>query len=118
MKQRQENKLVTPFAPEPYEVISKHGNSVVIESPQGVQYKRNSTHVKKYFPREENLPPPADETDTVGQEEVHLPPQSAPPSPTSTRAGEEAKTPSEPEPVRRSQRNRVLPKQFEDYTMT
>ena len=62
MKQRQENKLATPFAPEPYEVISKHGNSVVIESPQGVQYKRNSTHVKKYFPREENLPPPADET--------------------------------------------------------
>ena len=29
----------------------------------------------------------------------------------------EVKTPSVPEPVRRSQRKRVLPRRFEDYTM-
>ena len=44
----QVNKLSTPFASEPHEVVTKTGNSVVIESPDAVQLKRNNTHVKKY----------------------------------------------------------------------
>ena len=43
--------MSTPFAPEPYEVVTKTGNSVVIESPNGVPLKRNNTHVKKYEER-------------------------------------------------------------------
>lgn len=35
VKKRQENKLATPFASEPHEVISKH--DVIVESSQGVQ---------------------------------------------------------------------------------
>ena len=31
--------------------VLKSGNSVVVESPDGVQYKRNSTHVKKFLER-------------------------------------------------------------------
>ena len=47
VKQERQNKLSTPFAPEPHEVVTKTGNSVVIESPDGVQLNRNNTHVKK-----------------------------------------------------------------------
>ncbi|PFX22385.1 Uncharacterized protein K02A2.6 [Stylophora pistillata] len=46
VKQECKNKLSTPSAPEPYDVITKTGNSVVVESPYGVQLMRNTTHVK------------------------------------------------------------------------
>ena len=36
VKQERKNKLSTPFAPEPYDVVTKTGNSVVVESPEGV----------------------------------------------------------------------------------
>ena len=36
VKQEWQNKLSTPFAPEPHEVVTKPGNSVIIESPEGV----------------------------------------------------------------------------------
>ncbi|PFX28921.1 Uncharacterized protein K02A2.6 [Stylophora pistillata] len=47
-KQECKNKSSTPFAPEPYDVITKTGNSVVVESPDGVQLMRNTTHREKY----------------------------------------------------------------------
>ena len=48
MKQERQNKLSTQFAPETHEVVTKTGNIVVNESPEGVQLKRNTPHVKKY----------------------------------------------------------------------
>ena len=51
VKQKRQNKLSTPFASEPHKVVTKTGNSVVIESADGVQLKRNNTHVKKYEER-------------------------------------------------------------------
>ena len=48
MKQEKTNKLTPTFRPEPFRVLDKTGNSVVVESPDGVQYKRNSTRVKKF----------------------------------------------------------------------
>ena len=53
--QERKNKLTPTFRPEPYRVLDKSGNSVVVESPDGVQYKRNSTHVKKFLERS-NVP--------------------------------------------------------------
>ena len=41
------------FESEPYEIVEKKGNSVVIQSPEKVQYQRNVTEVKKFTPREE-----------------------------------------------------------------
>ena len=46
VKQQRVNKWTTAFECQPYQVIEKHGNSVVVESPEGVKYKRNTTHVK------------------------------------------------------------------------
>ena len=40
-RQERKNKLTATFRPEPYRVLDKSGNSVVVESPDGVQYKRN-----------------------------------------------------------------------------
>ena len=37
VKQEKQNKLSIPFAPQPYEVVTKSGNSVIVESPEGVQ---------------------------------------------------------------------------------
>ena len=45
LKQEKKDKLTPTFRPEPFHVLEKAGNSVVVESPEGVQYKRNSTHV-------------------------------------------------------------------------
>ncbi len=43
------NKVSTNFALEPYEVTGREGNSVAIQSPAGIRYKRNTTNVRKYY---------------------------------------------------------------------
>ena len=48
VKQARQDKLTTPFKATPYTLVHKEGNSVTVQSPAGVRYKRNSTHVKKY----------------------------------------------------------------------
>ena len=50
-RQDQKNKLTPTFRPEPCRVLNKSGNSVMVELPDGVQYKRNSTHKKKLLER-------------------------------------------------------------------
>ena len=55
LKQQRLNKWTTPFESRPYELIDKCGNSVLVESPEGAQYKRNTTHVKLYHEREKQL---------------------------------------------------------------
>lgn len=42
-----QNKLSAMFHPEPVTVRSKAGNSVVVETAEGKQYRRNSSHLKK-----------------------------------------------------------------------
>lgn len=86
LRQKQDNKFTTPFAPEPYRVIEKKGNSIEVESPEGARYKRNITHTKKYIPREST-------------EENN-----------STR-----ENPEQVERERRPQRNTTIPKKYEDY---
>lgn len=48
LKQEKQNKLSTPFAPEPYDVVSRNGSSIIIKSPEGVQLKRNTAHLKMF----------------------------------------------------------------------
>ena len=52
-KMKKSNKLSANFESEPYEIVEKKGNSVVVQSPEKVQYQRNVTEVKKFTPREE-----------------------------------------------------------------
>ena len=52
LKQEKQNKLWTPFAPEPYDAVSRNGSSFAIKSTEVVQLKRNTAHVKKYVQAE------------------------------------------------------------------
>lgn len=52
LKQPRANKWTTQFESQPYELIDKCSNSVMIRSPEGARYKRNTTHVKLYHERE------------------------------------------------------------------
>ncbi|KAK3791088.1 hypothetical protein RRG08_010491 [Elysia crispata] len=49
VEQQLRSKTDTPFNATPFTLVSKRGNSCTIESNEGVQYKRNSTHVKKFL---------------------------------------------------------------------
>lgn len=52
VKQQKKNKLSTPFKAKPAVVVNKNGSSVEIEDSDGVKYKRNVSHVKKFHQRE------------------------------------------------------------------
>lgn len=47
VRQEKKDKFSTSFDPSPFQVVSKTGNSVVVESQGGTQYSRNTSHVKK-----------------------------------------------------------------------
>ena len=52
LKKKKSDKLSVKFESEPYEIVEKKDNSVVIQLPEKVQYQRNVTEVKKFTPRE------------------------------------------------------------------
>ncbi len=94
MRQDKTNKLSTTFGEAPHQVVSKSGNSLVIESPDGAQYGRNTTHVKKYV-----------EPDT-SQDVEAITEADTTPSEASTEL---------PNPLRRTQRTIKRPKYYEDF---
>ena len=56
VQQEKTNKLSTPFNPTPLTVVSKTGNSLVIEADDGAQYSRNTSLVRKFLePESENV---------------------------------------------------------------
>ena len=48
LRQRKIDKLTPPFNEVPFEVVDKFHDQVTLRSPEGVNYKRNLAHVKKY----------------------------------------------------------------------
>jgi hypothetical protein len=51
-----------------YNVLNKDGNKVTVESEDGVQYRRNSAHVKRYETEECLNPEPVDAEKTSTRE--------------------------------------------------
>ena len=49
VRHQRKEKFSTPFNPMPYGVVSKTGNSVIVEAPGGTQYSRNTSHVKRFM---------------------------------------------------------------------
>ncbi|KAJ8369419.1 hypothetical protein SKAU_G00094470 [Synaphobranchus kaupii] len=66
VKQEKTDKLTTPFNTTPHKVVSKAGSQVVVESPTGARYSRNTTFVKKYTSARET---PAEEETPQGAED-------------------------------------------------
>jgi len=48
LQQPRQNKLTSTYKPELYTVTSRTGSEVTVQSPDGVQYRRNVAYVKKY----------------------------------------------------------------------
>ena len=48
LEKKKENKLSSAYEENPYQITARHGDQLHLQSPQGVTYKRNIGHVKKY----------------------------------------------------------------------
>lgn len=48
VQQHRQNKLSTRYANNPFTVVNRNGSQVTVESPSGIQYKRNVGHVRKF----------------------------------------------------------------------
>ena len=103
VKQDKHNKLTTTFNPVPHTVISKNGNSTVVQSPSGAQYSRNTSHIKKYTP---DISEQEKEVDMMAKDRMME----------DTKDTMEANLEG-PEPEQRPQRARTRPKRFDDYIM-
>ena len=131
VQQDKTNKLSTAFNPNPCKVISKTGNSLVVESPTGNQYSRNTSHVKQYIKEEDPTPQQgSDSVSTSPTPQQELDPVPSPYQPTVPEStaglldrGECPDLPENigaaPEPSRnlRPQRTRRLPERLRDYVV-
>ena len=118
VKQDKTNKLSTTFNPNPFKVISKSGNSLVIESPEGNQYSRKTSHVKRYIT--EGDPASQQESDVLAtpaslpaEEQATGPLNSEVYLDTPESVGAKSETLSTPRP----QRTRRLPERWRDYVV-
>ena len=110
VKQDKTNKLSTTFGHDPYTVVSRNGNSLIVEAESGSQYSRNTSHVKRFVGREvENN---SREVDDVSREVVddHLP---APPDAVAASQSQQVY----PDAVRpaRPERRRQMPQRYNDF---
>ena len=102
VRQDKQNKMSTPFGATPHIVRAKAGSSLVVESPDGTTYSRNTTQVRKYL---EPDPKPGE-----------------PPELIETGPATDAASGSVPETIqgtgtviRRSTRARKKPSKYEDF---
>lgn len=63
LEKKKENKLSPAYEREPYEVVKRQGDQVVLKSTDGVEYKRNLQHIKPFVKPgvEKETPDPQDE---------------------------------------------------------
>ena len=129
LRQEKENKLSTTYKQSPFTVVQKNGNSVLVEA-DGVQYRRNVTHVKKYLERD-NVPQAtsksSDTTEAVTPSSPSLELRESVKDPPGMRSGEnllerkpsdDATTwQSDSTSTLRPSRVRRLPSRFQDYVI-
>ena len=112
LQQEKRDKLSTRFDPNPYTVLSKHGNSFVVQSREGVQYSRNTSHAKKLL--ENSVTASAQEEPIQQQSAVQVPNAVEPRA--SSNIAPRVPVIFEPEdPLRRSKRSRARPTYLKDY---
>jgi hypothetical protein len=120
LEKKKENKLSPSYEKEPYEVMSRYGDQVVLRSPQGVQYKRNLQHIKPF-----NMPDQEDQGASLQGAEhpepktTEIPPMKENPVPMAEAPPEVAPAaiPTAEPPLRRSSRITSRPKFLNDYVL-
>ena len=118
LEKRKENKLSPNYEKEPYQVTARYGDQVQLKSPQGVEYKRNIQHVKRFVTpaiesAEPSLPAVVPFEQMCGQEATPSPEIGA--SPVAAEDQSSMQTPTAP---RRSGRATRPPDRFSDYVTT
>ena len=113
LKQPRANKWTAQFESQPYELIDKCGSSVVIKSPDGAQYKRNTTHVKLYQEREKPESPQKSASLEVDVEDVASDVGEMQQSQKDEIKQRDTTPVKSPRPVR----TRLAPKRFEDFVL-
>ena len=108
VRQEKTNKLSTPFNPTPHTVIRKKGSGLIVESPSGAQYSRNTSHVKKYISEPLTTEMVEGELEAPESTTTEIPPDEPEVSPELDKL-----TAQDPRP----QRSRTRPKHFDDYIM-
>ena len=121
LEKKKENKLSPCYEKEPYQVISRYGDQVVLRSPQGVQYKRNLQHIKPF-----NMPDPKEQETPLQDAEPQIEPKPfETPRMTKDRVPMAESPPEDvpsavltaEQPVRRSGRIKNRPKALSDYVL-
>ncbi|XP_064651618.1 uncharacterized protein K02A2.6-like [Lineus longissimus] len=120
VRQRRQNKLSTPFSPDPLRVTARDGNMVTAERPSGQRVTRNVTHFKSIPHRhiiredekEELIDVPENE-DT----EMLVPPLPDVPTPDVETTTSNEIPYATPVGLRQSTRGHSLPVRFKDYVM-
>eukprot|EP00112_Aurelia_sp_Birch-Aquarium-sp1_P012403 Seg2609.6 transcript_id=Seg2609.6/GoldUCD/mRNA.D3Y31 product="putative protein K02A2.6" protein_id=Seg2609.6/GoldUCD/D3Y31 len=119
LRRERENKLTPTFQSQPYEVKSKVGNSVLVQSPEGVQYQRNVTHVKKYQEREQSV---IDQREPIvidpEEQTVYLPCESSDEIDDQKGNNEKEQSETIEIPRERPVRTRRAPARFKDFDVT
>lgn len=107
-----QNKLSTPYLAEPAIVLEKSGNSVLVETPDGRKYRRNSSHLKRIPEFEEQ-----DHTTQESQDESRCS-SWATPEGANTSSPVQASRSIQREVLGRPKREMKRPLRFEDYDMS
>ena len=126
LRQEQKNKLMPTFRRESYRVLDKSGNSVVVESPNGVQYKRNSTHVEKFLElsnvpeceMSSSLPISNSSNDHQAQRSVNESDENSGETHSQTVIKRAAEPDSINDTASRPIRSRTLPARFQDFVIS
>ena len=110
VQQERQDKLSTQFNPTPYTEVTKRGNSLVVQSQEGAQYSRNTSHVKKFLQdnsaehQEEAETEPSSTSEESNQRSMEM------------RTEQNTSSPKEDVAVTRSKRQKKKPSYLEDYT--
>lgn len=115
LKQDKTDKFTTPFNKVPHTVINKTGNSVIVQSPTGARYSRNSTCVKKYI-SEDPTPPPEGASHLQGGENVSSTIETQKDLEPETCGREQVRSQLTSTPVR-PQRQTKLPERLKDFVI-
>ena len=120
-EKKKENKLLPCYEKEPYDVMTRYGDQVVLRSPQGVQYKRNLQHIKPF-----NMPDQKEQGASLQDAEpptepktTEIPPMKENPIPMTESPPEivPAAVPTAEQPVRRSSRITSHPKTLNNFVL-
>jgi hypothetical protein len=115
VRQDRHDKLTTTFNPTPHTVVSKAGNSTIVQAPTGEQYSRNTHHLKKYMTPAQEVSHREDKSQDLSQDICEAPHHNAhsePPAVPDVSQQPVSGTDTVPSETRRSTRERRAPRRY------